>query len=166
MLGWDPPVYVIDTYVEGRRLTNGLPGRKDGKKPGEGQQRRCGLLNLAARYGISSMSDAQKDAGRELAMRGGPWTEAERREMMDYCLEDARTCRDVFSAMLPEIVAPQHGLAQALLRGRVMRACAHIEHTGVPVDLELLRAFEANWPAMRRALIEATDPGPLRLLRG
>ena len=79
--------------------------------------------------------------------------------MMDYCLEDARTCRDVFKAMLPDIVAPQHGLAQALLRGRAMRACARIEHIGVPVDLELLRAFEANWPAMRRALIEATDPG-------
>ena len=158
-LGWEPPTCVIDTYVEGRRLTNGLPGRKDGKKPGEGQQRRCGLLNLAARYGISSMSDAQKDAGRKLAMKGGPWTEAERREMMDYCLEDVRTCRDVFLAMLPEIVAPQHGLAQALLRGRVMRACARIEHTGIPVDLELLRDFEANWPAMRRALIEATDPG-------
>jgi hypothetical protein len=158
-LGWAPPACVVDTYVEGRRLTNGLPGRKDGKKPGEGQQRRCGLLNLAARYGIVSMSDAQKDAGRRLAMRGGPWTEAEQVEMMNYCLEDVRTCRDVLSAMLPEIVASRHGLAQALLRGRVMRACALIECNGIPVDLELLRAFEANWPAIRQALIEATDPG-------
>ena len=80
-------------------------------------------------------------------------------QMMDYCLEDARVCRDVFKAMLPDIVAPQHGLAQALLRGRTMRACAHIEHNGIPVDPELLPAFEANWPAIRRALIEATDPG-------
>ena len=105
------------------------------------------------------MTDADKDANRELAMRGGPWTSGEQRQMMDYCLEDARACRDVFKAMLPDIVAPQHGLAQALLRGRTMRACARIEHNGIPADLELLPAFEANWPAIRRALIEATDPG-------
>jgi hypothetical protein len=40
-----------------------------------------------------------------------------------------------------------------------MRACACIERVGIPVDLGLLRAFETNWPAIRRALIEATDPG-------
>ena len=160
MLDWTPPINIIDTYAEARRTTNGLPGRKNaGGDKSEGQQRRCGLLHMATRYGICSMSDAQKKAGRDLAMRGGPWSADEQREMMDYCFEDVRTCRDVFLAMLPEILAPQHGLAQALLRGRVMRACAYIEHSGVPVDFELLHAFEANWPAIRRKLIEATDPG-------
>jgi DNA polymerase-1 len=159
ILGWHPPINIIDTYVEARCLTNGLPGRKDGKKAGEGQQRKCGLLDLAKRYGFNTMTEARKAAGRDLAMRGGPWTEAEQAEMLEYCLDDARTCRDVFLTMLPEVTAPKHGLAQALLRGRVMRACASIEHVGVPVDLELLRSFEANWPAIRRALIEATDPG-------
>jgi hypothetical protein len=51
MLGWDPPVYIVDSYVEGRRLTNGLPGRKSAVKSGEGQQRKCGLNHLAARSG-------------------------------------------------------------------------------------------------------------------
>ena len=159
MLNWDLPTYIIDTYVEGRRLTNGLPGRKNAIKSGEDRQRKCGLNHLAARYGIRTISDADKDANRERAMRGGPWAPVERRDMMDYCFGDARTCLDAFKAMLPDIVAPKHGLAQALLRGRTMRACARIEHVGVPVDLELLSAFEANWPAIRRALIEATDPG-------
>jgi DNA polymerase I len=160
MLGWELPAYCIDTYVEGRVLTNGLPGRKaPGIDQREGRRRRCGLLHLAARYGIASMSDAMKDAGRELAMRGGPWTGAEQDELLRYCLEDAVTCGRVFLAMLPEIAAPRHGFAQALLRARYMKATAAMEVCGVPIDRALFAAFKANWKAIRAGLIEATDPG-------
>jgi DNA polymerase I-like protein with 3'-5' exonuclease and polymerase domains len=159
VLGWAPPVYVVDTYVEGRVLTNGLPGRKGNDDRREGRQRRCGLLHLAVRYGISSMSDATKDANRELAMRGGSWTHSERRQMLRYCLDDAKTCAAVFKAMLPEITMRRHGLAQALLRGRYMRACARIEQFGMPIDIELLETLKANWRELRAKLIEATDPG-------
>ena len=69
-LGWLVPVHVIDTYAEVRALRNGLP---DGK---------AGLLMAAARYGIATISKAAKDAGRELAQRGGPWSEEEQTRLL------------------------------------------------------------------------------------
>jgi DNA polymerase-1 len=158
-MGWRPPTNIIDTYVEGRVLTNGLPGRKESADKREGRRRRCGLLDLAARYGIASIADAQKDAGRALAMRGPSWSEDERVALLDYCMSDVRTTGEVFLAMLPEIVAPQHGLAQAMIRGPYMLACARMELTGIPVDVELFERFKANWPGMRRELIEHVDSG-------
>jgi DNA polymerase-1 len=160
VLGWKPPVYVIDTYVEGRLLTNGMPGLKGpNEDKREGRRRRCGLADLAGRYGIDTMTDATKDANRKLAMRGGPWTPQEQRQMLAYCMEDAITTAKVFEAMLPEIVAPRHGLAHALIRGRYMRADASMNHTGVPVDLVLLIGFKENWKMVRKKLIEEVDPG-------
>ena len=158
-LGWVPPVNVIDTYVEGRVLTNGMPGRKDATDKSEGRRRRCGLTHLAAMYGISAISDAMKDAGRGLAMKGAPWSDDEQAALMTYCMTDVETCSEVFMAMLPEITTPVHGLAQALIRGRYMRACAMMELTGIPVDLDLIRRFKANWRSMRQQLIELVDPG-------
>ena len=158
-LGWVPPANVIDTYVEGRVLTNGMPGRKDATDKSEGRRRRCGLTHLAAMYGISAISDAMKDAGRELAMKGAPWSEDEQAALMTYCMTDVETCSEVFMAMLPAITAPTHGLAQAMIRGRYMRACARMEVTGIPVDVDLIRRFKANWRSMRQQLIELVDPG-------
>ena len=106
MLGWELPTYIVDTYVEGRRITNGLPGRKTTAKSGESQQRKCGLIHLAARYGIRTISDAEKNTNRELAMRGGPWASDVQQNMMNYCLGDARACRDVFNPYCPDGFKP------------------------------------------------------------
>ena len=132
-LRWSIPMRVIDTYVERRLLTNGMPGLKDpGEDKREGRRRRCGLTNLAKRYGIDAMTDATKDVNRKLAMRGGPWTAQEQCQMLDYCMEDVIVTAKVFLAMLPEILAPKNGLAHALIRGRYMRADASMNNTGVP----------------------------------
>ena len=165
-LGWVPPVNVIDTYVEGRVLTNGMPGRKDATDKSEGRRRRCGLTHLAAMYGINAISDAMKDAGRELAMKGAPWSDDEQAALMTYCMTDVETCSEVFMAMLPEITAPAHGLAQAMIRGRYMRACAAMELTGIPVDVDLIRRFKANWQIDAAAADRAGRPRSVRLLRG
>jgi DNA polymerase I len=160
VLGWQVPVRVIDTYVEGRLATNGMPGLKGpGEDKREGRRRRCGLTHLARRYSIVSMTEALKDSNRKLAMRGPPWSAEERRQLISYCMEDVILTSKVFKAMLPEIVAPKHGLAHALARGRYMVADAAMNHVGIPIDLDLFAGFKQNWQMVRRRLIEAVDPG-------
>ena len=145
MLGWQLPTRVIDTYVEARLLTNGMPGLKGpGEDKREGRRRRCGLTDLAKRYGITAMADVVKDANRKMAMRGGPWTAAEQRQMLDYCADDVAVTARVFEAMLPGSLAPRNGLAHALIRGRYMRADAAMDHTGIPVDLDLYGDLKRN----------------------
>jgi hypothetical protein len=54
--------------------------------------------------------------------------------------------------MLPRIDFPR-----ALLRGRYMAAAAHVERTGIPIDVETMLALRENWDAIRRELIAAVD---------
>ena len=50
-------------------------------------------------------------------MRGGPWSDDERKAMLDYCQEDVESLARLLPAMLPRIDLPR-----ALLRGRYMAA--------------------------------------------
>src|SRR5438552_9082794 len=63
-LGWPLPPNVLDLYVEFRHLTNGL-------NPPCGK----GLLGALAAHGLDAMNATEKESMRQLAMRGGPWTE-------------------------------------------------------------------------------------------
>jgi hypothetical protein len=137
-LGWPVPMRVIDTFAEARRLRNGLL---------DGNPKRCGLLAVAARYRIPTMSEALKAHGRQLAMRDGSVTRREQQELIDYCTEDVETNAEVFLKMLPEICAPTHGFAQALIRGRYARAAAVVEYNGIPFDVPLNDALRGNWMA-------------------
>ena len=73
-------------------------------------------------------------------------------------MSDVETCGEVFLAMLPEITKPEHGFAQALLRGRYMLACARMEVTGIPIDTDLFYRLKAEWGEMRKVLINIVDP--------
>src|SRR5215204_6081494 len=71
------PVNVLDLYAEFRNATNGLrtpAGR--------------GLLGALAYFGLDHIATTQKDAFRDLIMRGGPWDAAERQAILDYCESD------------------------------------------------------------------------------
>ena len=125
-LGWPVPFNIIDTYAESRALQNGLESGKDG------------LLMAASRYGIATISIAAKDAGRQLALKGAPWSDGEQQQLLDYCWSDVATNVELFKCMLPEILAKKFGLAHALIRGRYMRSTAFIERNGIPVGIEHL----------------------------
>ena len=76
-LGWPLPANVLDLYAEFRCLVNGLPtphGR--------------GLLGALAWFGLDHIDVTEKEAMRELALRGGPWSEEEKRDLLDYCESD------------------------------------------------------------------------------
>lgn len=91
-LGWNLPANVIDLFAEFRRATNGrrLPGTN-------------GLLGALAHYGIAhDVDDKRKDEMRDLAIRGGPFTETERVDLQSYCDSDVLALWKLFRAMRKE----------------------------------------------------------------
>ena len=142
-LGWSLPENVLDLYVEFRNLTNGsrLP---------------CGsgLLGALAYFGLPSIEAAEKDSMRQLAERGGPWTQEERDALLDYCASDVESLQRLLPAMEPHL-----DLDRALLRGWYMKAAGAIEHVGIPIDVESLGALREHWTAIQDHLIAEVDKG-------
>ena len=70
-LNWPVPTNVLDLFTEFRNLTNGLDVP-------------CGngLLGALAWFGLDSITVAEKDTMRDLALRGGPWTPAEQKALL------------------------------------------------------------------------------------
>jgi DNA polymerase-1 len=145
-LGWPVPTRVIDLYAEFRRETNALAVP-------EGR----GLLAALSRHRITRITSDEKKAGRDLVMRGGPWTDSERREILDYCETDVVCLPALLEAMLPSIAPTPQALGQALLRGRYTAAVARMERTGVPIDIETLTAIRNDWGAIKGDLIREVD---------
>ncbi len=140
-LGWALPANVLDLYVEFRVLTNGCP-------PPNGS----GLLGALTYFGLDAMSAVEKDSMRELALRGGPYTNEERIALLNYCAEDVDALRRLLLAMVPTL-----DIDHALIRGDYMRALARMEHTGVPLDVPYLERVRAEWSNIKLALIERID---------
>jgi DNA polymerase-1 len=140
-LDWPAPSSVLDLFCEFRNQTNGL------RTP-------CGagLVGALTYYGLDSIGAAEKGEMRQLAIRGGPWTDAERQALLDYCQSDVEALTRLLDAM-----APQIDLERALLRGRYMTAAARIEHVGIPIDVPALHRIRSSWPDIQEALIERID---------
>ncbi|MDB5340536.1 MAG: polA 2 [Planctomycetaceae bacterium] len=131
-LDWPLPTRVLDLYVEFRRLTNGRTSV-------------CGngLLGALAWFGCNALTSQEKDSLRQLAIRGGPFTEQERLALLDYCEEDVAALKRLLPKMLPTL-----DLDRALVRGRYMVADARMERTGIPIDFEVFEALKRNWGAL------------------
>ena len=140
-LGWPTPANVLDLFCEFRNSLNGLV-------PPAG----WGLLGALAAHGLSHITTADKDAGRDLVMRGGPWTNEERRRVLSYCQSDV----DALAPLL-EQMAPRIDLPRALLRGRYMAAAAAIEWNGIPIDVPALGRLRKGWGDIKSRLIAEID---------
>ncbi len=140
-LNWDPPKCILDLFVEFRNHTNGrqLPAG-------------VGLIGALTYFGIDSIGTVEKEEMRALIMGGGPWSEAERKKILDYCESDVCALKRLLPAMLPHIDWPR-----ALLRGRYMMAAAWMEHAGTPVDVPTLDLLRERWTDIQDQLIASID---------
>jgi len=88
VLGWEFPENVLDLFTEFRVATNGktVP---------------CGngLLGALAHYGLPAIDSAEKDSMRDLAIRGGPFTDEEKRNLLSYCESDVISLMGLFLKM-------------------------------------------------------------------
>jgi hypothetical protein len=146
VLGWPLPARILDLYIEFRAKTNGLAlpvGR--------------GLLGALSYHGIPGITSDEKKGMRDLILRGGPWTDQERRSIFDYCATDVDCLGPLLAAMLPGIRRTTQGFGQALLRGRYAAAVARMEHTGVPIDVTMIESLRLHWRDIKQGLISDVD---------
>jgi DNA polymerase-1 len=139
-LGWSLPAYVLDLFTEFRCRTNGAPVK-------------AGLLGALAYFGLDTMGTQEKKEMQELAMRGGPYTPTEARDLLDYCESDVIALERLLPRILPNV-----RLDHALHRGRCMVASARMEHAGVPIDTLGLQRVLANWEDIKVKLVDEFDP--------
>jgi len=141
VLGWAPPVNVLDLFTEFRCLTNGLRLTHG-----------SGLLGALMHYGLPSIGGEKKDTLRDLILTGGPWSSAEELAILDYCETDVVAIDSLLTAMQDQIDLPR-----ALLRGRYMQAVSCIQMNGVPIDVEVLEKLRTHWVAIQDQLIADID---------
>lgn len=142
-LGWSLPLRVVDLYVEFRNITCGLPVP-------------CGngLVGALTYYGLDAIDAGEKEAMRQLAMRGGEYTEEERIALLDYCQSDVDSLARLLLAMLPDIDLPR-----AIYRARYMSAVARMEAMGVPMDSGTLFRLRQHWDSIRAGLVRQLNEG-------
>jgi DNA polymerase I len=141
-LGWPAPARILDLCAEFKALTSGL-STPTGKK---------GLLDALAWFGIGGVGLTEKKSMQDLAIRGGPFTHAERRALLDYCETDVVALERLLPRMLPGI-----DIARALVRGRYMAAAARMEWAGIPIDVPNLERLLRHWPKIKARLIPLVD---------
>ncbi len=146
-LGWPNPARCIDLYAEFTRITNGA---FDGKLFPS-------LLAATTYFGINAMDADHKGEMRDLILTGGPWSDTQRQEILDYCAVDVRMTADLFHAMLPRLQESRLSLGGALLRGRYTCAVARMEWNGIPIDMEMLHRLRNGWDDIKRDLIAEID---------
>jgi hypothetical protein len=143
-LGWRPPPHILDLFPEFLRYRNGWPREREFD----------GLIDAMAHFGLPSLGADEKNRLRRLAMRGGPYTAAEKAELLAYCETDVKA-----TTMLLGRLAIASGLdhwatfAQALIRGRFAVAVAAMRANGVPLDVALMKRFDRQWGSLKLALV-------------
>jgi DNA polymerase I len=140
-LGWRLPVNVLDLYAEHRVETNGGYGL-------------CGngLVGALALRGLAHIDAGEKDDMRRLILDNQSWSDGEKRRILAYCASDVIGTVALFNKMAPTIDWPR-----ALLRGRYMKAVAHMERTGVPIDVRLYSQLVDSWGSLKERLVAAVD---------
>ncbi len=140
-LDWPVPARVLDLFTEFRDRTNGVATPAG-----------SGLLGALVFFGLDAIGATEKEDMRALVMRGGPWSDDERKRILDYCESDVEALGRLLPAMLPRLDLPR-----ALLRGRYMAAAAAMEHNGVPIDVDTLGQVREHWGGIQDALIADID---------
>jgi DNA polymerase family A len=140
-LGWPMPERILDLFTEFRALSNGLPTVAGSS-----------LLGALTHFGLDNIGATEKEDMRELVLGGGPWSEQEQADILDYCESDVDALKRLLPAMLPTVDLPR-----ALLRGRYMAAVAQMEHNGIPIDTMMLDRLRCNWSSIQDQLIAAID---------
>ena len=140
-LGWELPVNTLDLYVEFRLLMCGADAEK-----------KFGLVAALNYFNLGQHVPSEKQEWRELAMRGGPFTETEWEGLLDYCQQDVDATAHLLLGISNYLSIPH-----ALIRGRYMQSVARMERNGIPMDTGLLSEVSENWEHIKNALIERTD---------
>ena len=128
------PLHVLDLYVENRWLHNFQESKEERKRKQD--EKFFWLPTTLRRFGCDSMGAEEKEAMRDLILRGGPYNEQQKTDIIDYCEADVIALDSLLLKMLPLI-----DVRRAIARGAYLIEIAKIEDRGIPIDLEKLEAI-------------------------
>ena len=139
-LGWPMPEYVIDWFAEFRCRTNGLQVPSGN-----------GLIGALISYDLPTIGVQEKKETRDLIMRGGSYSTDEQNAILDYCGSDVEALQRLWPKMESKLPP------QAILRGRYMKAAAHMEWQGVPIDGKTFGVIRDLWTVIQDLVIARVD---------
>jgi hypothetical protein len=147
-LGWGEPACALDLLIEYRHYQN------DGSI--ESGDREKGFYSLAGalRYFCEGDLDVvRKDTMRDRIFDGPPFSAQERRDILDYCEDDARALVRLMAHLVPTV----RSLPHAVLRAKSPWVMAKEERRGIPVNLPRLTQILRQWPNIRTDLVRDLD---------
>ena len=155
--GWGEPACALDAYVEFRHYVN------DGAVKSGDREKGFYSIGGALRYFLEDEIDVtHKCDMRDRILQGPPFSEQEKRDIVDYCEDDVRA----LARLLPHIVSVlRPPLSHAMFRAKYQWAIAQQERRGDPFGR---RAADPTPPAPLAG--HSARPGhrvgsPIRLLR-
>ena len=110
-----------------------------------------GALNF---FGLDGLDVAHKKSMRDRILQGPPFTEQEKRDILDYCEDDVRALVRLLPRLLPTIRSWPHALyaRPRTVGDRQDRA------PRLPFDLPLLTRLRRHWDGMRTDMVTELDP--------
>jgi hypothetical protein len=136
-LGWGEPACALDAYVEFRHYVN------DGSVKSGDREKGFYSIGGALRYFLEDEIDvARKDDMRSRILQGPPFSEQERRDILD-CADDVRRWRVCYRTLFDHTPAARHAMFRAKFQWRPQR-----ERRGVP-DGAMLTRLRHQWQNMR-----------------
>jgi DNA polymerase I len=137
-LGHPLPKRVVDLYVENRWLHNVQESNDERSRKKKG--RFFALVTTLRRFGCYSMAAEEKEEMIELILRGGPYTEQQKLDIVEYCEADVNGLDALLPKMLPKI-----DVRRAISRGSYdITEFARIEDRGVPMDVTRLESISTR----------------------
>jgi hypothetical protein len=151
-MGWPVPLNVIDPRIGWKRIDNG----GDQFKPGGKEKKGYSLLDAAREFHVPAIPEGVKKYWRDIAIRGGPFTEEERTGLIRYCRSDVDCTVRVLLKLwdLAEFTDPRT-FKQALIFGRFLAAAARCYVTAIPLNMPALKRLIRHAGAARLGLIKA-----------
>jgi len=145
-LGLEKPDYVWDTLVQDKKLYNG-------------KEKGFSLLNCCNRYGIETITEAQKNIYRDIIISNFPnYTAEEKERIIKYNVSDVVENEALFLAQCEAYEKRDKDfkriLSQAIFHGRSVAVIAKIERNGIPVDYDLYCDMEKYFPQIKQQEIE------------
>ena len=147
-LGWGKPAFALDGYIEFRCITNDATAKAEDRKKGF-----YSLAGALRYFGEDELDVANKKDSRDRILQGPRFTDAEERELVDYCASDTLA----LARLLPHLVSLTPSLKHAYLRAEVQWGMAWQEWRGVPMDSPKLAELRARWVDIQADLVRDMD---------
>ncbi len=145
-LGLKRSDFVWDTMVQDMKLQRGI-------------ENRFNLLACCNRFGIHTITEAQKEMNRNIIIENYPnYSEEQQKKIKEYNVSDVVENESLFLGQVAEFEKRnpifKTTLSQALFHGKAQAVVARIERNGVPINYELYSDMEKYFPQIKAQEIE------------